>query len=126
MPNDCESTILIVDDHPEIADSVREILEDEGYPVEVARDGEQVLKLLPAMRNLCLVLLDLRLPRMNGNDLVARIRDHHPGSVIVAVTGAADVPKGYAAVLRKPFEIEALLDIARRYCEPRGAADATG
>src|SRR5687768_9173943 len=114
MRVDRDSTILVVDDHHEIADSVREILEDQGYRVAVANDGEQALQMFPTLSKLCLVLLDMKLPKIPGNELVSRLGAE--SCAIVALTGAAEVPLGVSGVLRKPFEIEDLLAVARRYC----------
>ena len=109
------ANILVVDDHAEIAESVREILEGEGYRVTVAGDGEQALALFPRVSPR-LVLLDLRLPKMCGNELLVRFRDADASSAVVALTGSTEVPSDVSAVLRKPFDIDELLEIARRFC----------
>jgi two-component system response regulator MtrA len=120
------ANILVVDDHAEIAESVREILEEEGYRVAVAGDGEQALALFPQI-NPALVLLDLRLPKIDGSELVVRFRDADAASAVVAVTGSVDVPGDVSAVLRKPFDIEELLTIVRRFCgDPNAPATGPG
>jgi DNA-binding NtrC family response regulator len=116
------ATILVVDDHAEMAESVRDILEEEGYRVTVAGDGEQALALFPKL-NPRLVLLDMRLPKIPGAELVLRFQGVHAQSAIVAVTGSMDVPREVSAVLRKPFDIDELLAVARRFCgDPRASA----
>lgn len=116
MDSGRQSTILVVDDHAEIADSVREILEEQGYRVQVARDGEEALQVFPTLHKPCLVLLDMRLPKVPGKELARRFRDACATSAIVALTGASEIPTGITEVLRKPFDIDDLLAIARRYC----------
>jgi DNA-binding response OmpR family regulator len=116
------TSILVVEDHAEVAQSVREILEEEGYHVEVAGDGERALELFPKLHP-CLVLLDMRLPKLCGTELLLRLRDADAESAIVAVTASADVPGEVSAVLRKPFDVDELLAVARRFCGvPRAAA----
>src|SRR5215204_888455 len=105
-------SILVVEDHAEVAQSVREILEEEGYRVEVASDGERALELFPQLHP-CLVLLDMRLPKIAGNELVVRFRNAGAASAIVAVTASTEVPREVSAVLRKPFDVDELIAVAR-------------
>jgi CheY-like chemotaxis protein len=58
--------VLIVDDDPEIRESMRMVLEDEGYHVREAADGVAALDELHRDQQPCVVLLDLMMPRMNG------------------------------------------------------------
>ena len=120
------TSILVVEDHAEVAESVREILEEEGYHVEVAGDGERALEIFPKLHP-CLVLLDMRLPKIAGKELLLRLRDADADSPIVAVTASPEVPGDVSAVLRKPFDVQDLLAVARRFCGvPRAAALASG
>jgi CheY-like chemotaxis protein len=65
--------ILIVDDESDIRSMLREVLEDEGYTVSEAVDGEDGLALLRASSHPLIVLLDYRMPRMNGAELLQAV-----------------------------------------------------
>jgi DNA-binding response OmpR family regulator len=120
------TSILVVEDHAEVAESVREILEEEGYHVEVAGDGERALEIFPKLHP-CLVLLDMRLPKIAGKELLLRLREADADSPIVAVTASPEVPGDVSAVLRKPFDVKDLLAVARRFCgAPQAPALASG
>lgn len=111
--------ILIVEDDADIADSCRELLEDEGYPVDVVGTGEEALSYLESAERPCLVLLDLRLPDLQGNELLdaveRRIRGHAP--IVVATALTMRFPLRHK-VLHKPYDLDELLRIVREYgCE---------
>lgn len=69
-----QKTILIVDDEPDIIDSVRIILEKNGYNVETAIDGEDCLKKLSELKP-DLILLDIMMPGIPVEDVVKKIKD---------------------------------------------------
>ncbi|SET52825.1 response regulator transcription factor [Oceanicella actignis] len=66
-------TILIAEDEPHIVESLRFLLEREGYRVSAAGDGEAALRLAAATRP-SLLILDVMLPRMNGFEVLRRLR----------------------------------------------------
>jgi CheY-like chemotaxis protein len=113
-------TILVVDDDPLIRDAVRELLTDNGYEVAVAEDGLAALERLASMPPPSLILLDLRMPRLDGWQFLAR-RSGSPGSERVPVvllsgmTFIRDAP-GVVDFLAKPLRPEKLLDCVRRFC----------
>lgn len=116
-------TILVVDDDPAIREAVRGILTDEGYDVALAEDGLEALDCLASMPPPSLILLDLRMPRMDGWEFLAR-RDaaHSDGSTprvpIVLLSGMTfirDAP-GVVDFLAKPLRPEKLLECVRRFC----------
>lgn len=69
-----QATILLVEDHDEIAFGLKNNLEFEGHEVEVAEDGEKALQLLKQM-NIDLIILDLMLPGISGYDFLETIRE---------------------------------------------------
>lgn len=110
-------TILVVDDDEDSRASMRAVLEDDGYSVLEAEDGQAALEELskPASA-IGAVVLDLRMPRMSGWDLLAILRSTATLSRIpVLVTSAVSVhgdASGIGATmswLRKPFGSEELL-----------------
>jgi DNA-binding response OmpR family regulator len=74
--------VLVVDDEPMVRDVLARYLEKEGYEVDVAEDGEQALDAL-ASQVPDLVLLDLMLPRVDGLEVLRRMRERTPTAVIM-------------------------------------------
>lgn len=72
---DTIGTILVVDDHPEIRESLELVLETEGYHVLLAGDGQEALDQLDRHR-VDLILADIAMPRMNGYQLYERVREN--------------------------------------------------
>jgi CheY-like chemotaxis protein len=114
------SPVLVVEDDADLRAAVAEILEGEGFEVHVAENGRDALDELGHMgRQPCLVLLDLMMPVMDGFAFMERFRaDPALRQVPVVVFSASlkDPPEGATAMLRKPFEIPALLDAVAGYC----------
>ena len=110
--------LLVVDDEPDLRDLIAVILEDAGYQVMTARDGNDALaRVAEAMP--ALILLDMRMPGMNGWEFAAAFRGRHGRAApIVVLTAARDARRlaeeidaeGY---LDKPFQIDSLLSTVR-------------
>ncbi len=114
------NVVLIVDDDDEIREVLELALQTAQHATAVACDGQQALSWLRLHPSPCLILLDLMMPIMNGWELLEQLRgDERLGGVPVVVTTAFDRDLGRAAhvpILRKPIELDALLDVVRRYC----------
>ena len=120
--------VLIVEDDPETRAMLAELLTVEGFHTVAAEDGLEALHLLRTVRRRapdlpCLVLLDLKMPRLSGNEFRrAQLGDPVVAMVPVAViSGAIDAEQrgeslGAVATLTKPLDFDALLTIVRRYC----------
>ncbi|WP_194711146.1 response regulator transcription factor [Noviherbaspirillum soli] len=109
--------ILIVDDEPNIVLSLEFLMEQAGFEVAVAEDGEAALAQLAAFRP-DLVLLDIMLPRLNGYEVCQRIRANPDWARIKVVMLSAkgrelEVSKGLAlganAYVTKPFSTRELI-----------------
>jgi DNA-binding NtrC family response regulator len=116
--------ILIVDDDPGLRESFRLILED-GYELIEAVDGRQALE---AVRSgaVDLVLLDIRLPEMDGIEVLERIKALDDQLEVILVTAVKTVRTAVAAMklgafdyITKPFEEDDLLSVIRRALEKR-------
>lgn len=109
--------ILIVDDDASVRSLVRDVLEIEGYDVDVAEDGFAALRRIEAVRPDC-VVLDVMMPGMDGHAVLSRIRaaDGGPSLPVVMLTAAADDQQAWQAwsggvdyFLAKPFDPSELL-----------------
>lgn len=119
MPT-CNS-ILVIEDDVDIRDALQQVLELEGYAVSTAGNGREGIESLEAMAEMpCVILLDLMMPVMNGWEFLAAQRASPPlaGIPVVVVTAAGDKAKTVdtAAYLKKPVDLNALLDVVKRYC----------
>lgn len=110
--------ILLVDDDPQVVESVQAALEASGYQVIVARDGSEGL--MKAERDAPdLLILDMMMPRRSGLAVLERLRSiGQSGPQVIMVSANAEerhrdfaAEHGVAAFLKKPFEISELLEI---------------
>src|SRR6058998_424420 len=120
--------ILIVEDDADTREMLKALLSTEGFHAVAAQDGLEALHLLRTVRHRaphtpCLVLLDLKMPRLGGNEFRrAQLGDPTVASVPVAVmSGAVDLEQGAqdlgaVATVAKPINIDRLMDVVRRYC----------
>ncbi len=120
--------VLIVEDDPDTREMLTMLLSTEGFHAVAAEDGLEALHLLRTVRHRaplvpCLVLLDLKMPRLGGGEFRrAQLGDPTVASVPVAVmSGASDAEQraqalGAVATLTKPIDFDMLLDVVRRYC----------
>src|SRR5258708_36086903 len=125
---DTIGNILIVEDDRETREMLTTLLAMEGFHAVAAEDGLEALHLLRTVRHRapevpCLVLLDLKMPRLGGNEFRrAQLGDPTVASVPVAVmSGAEDLERralalGAVATVAKPIDCDLLLDVVRRYC----------
>ena len=120
MVEDDAPCVLVVDDDPGIRATLRAILESEGYAVDTAADGVEALERL-ATRRPHLIVADLQMPRMTGQELLGRLR-RLPGHIPVVVMTAglrAELEAerhGADGFLAKPFELDDLLGLVARPC----------
>ena len=117
--HDGQRPILVVDDDPDILDSLRDFLEIEGFAVDLAANGLQALARLQQKPAPSLVLLDMRMPLMDGWTFLASMRQRPALAAIPVAACTADGlarVDGVVATLRKPFEIEDVLRLLRQYC----------
>jgi CheY-like chemotaxis protein len=112
-------TVLVVEDEEELREMMREALELNGYAVVTAAEGGEALAKIAGIEHLCLVLLDLVMPGMNGWDFFEKLRQRPElASIPVIVHSSAPdrAPRGVTRVLQKPLLFERLLAVVREYC----------
>ncbi len=114
--------VLVVDDDPAILATVSDILDNEGYPVETAQNGAEALAAV--QRNLpSLVLLDMRMPVVDGWEFARRLREAGVDLPILVMTAAQNARRwadeiGAAGYLAKPFDLTELLQAVERLRDP--------
>jgi DNA-binding response OmpR family regulator len=111
--------ILIVEDDPRFRETVRSILEDEGWPVETASDGREALNVI-ARSKPALVVLDWGLRDVQGDSVVTGLRANHGPHIPVLLVTADGLAAhkasriGAFGYLQKPFDLEELTELVRR------------
>jgi DNA-binding response OmpR family regulator len=125
-------SVLIVDDEDAIRDFLRSALEAEGYVVFAAGDGIDALALCERYQ-VDVILLDLMMPRLNGLDFLARLRQRRGlDGVSIFIMSALLTPdddaiaEGVAGGFVKPFDLDELIDTLRDAVPPRREAPSTG
>lgn len=121
--------ILLVDDDPEIVESMRTVLENKGYRIIVARDGNSGLT-VAERENPDLIVLDMMMPKKSGFLVLEKLKGR-PGGLIptIMITGnEGSRHRAYAEMLgvkdyiRKPFAMEKLVRAVERVLEPPAKA----
>ncbi len=115
--------VLVVEDDTDIRDALVGLLRDEGYPVHEASNGAEGLAFLRHRDRPGLVVLDLMMPVMNGWEFrAAQIAEPSWATIpVVVISADASAPErvaalGVEAFLRKPIDLERLLEIVRAHC----------
>ena len=125
-----EAPILVIDDDPDVLSTVVDILEFEGYPVERATNGAEGLKVLE--RTLPrLVLLDMRMPVLNGWDFARILKERGIQLPILVMTAAQDARRwaqeiGAQGYISKPFELPDLLAAVERFRSNHRGSNSPG
>jgi two-component system response regulator PilR (NtrC family) len=121
-------SILIIDDEEVLQDVLSSLLRREGYEVLSARTGEEGLRLL-GEEEVDLVLLDLMLPGMSGQEVLRQIRRTTPEMVVVVITAYSSIEGAIRAMregafhyIPKPFKNEEVLLTVRKGVEQRRLA----
>lgn len=117
-----DGPILIVEDDPSIRQLMLDTLEQDGFEVVGAADGERAIALAEERRP-AVVILDVGLPVMDGPSVADRIRDRYGSEVpFVVVTASNGIEKaaariGTARYLAKPFDVSDLMNAVRQAAE---------
>lgn len=112
------TTILVVDDEPLIRELVAMLLEEEGYAVVTADDGQAALEIV-RQDTPALVLMDVMMPRLDGCAAFRAMRAHVPRDglpviLMSAMAQPADLDPEITAFLRKPLDLPQLLALVAR------------
>jgi len=125
-------TVMILDDDADARRGLQELLELHGYDVVTAADGAAGLTHLRRGFRPCFILLDLRMPGMDGWQFrEEQMRDPDLRRIPVAVFSgdaeeeAAALELGVKLMLRKPLDVERLIDMLERHCVTKASSAAS-
>lgn len=109
-----EQVILIVDDEEGLREGLSKLLEDEGYAVECAEDGEKALEIVRC-KHIDLMLTDMRMPGMSGIELLKQVRKIREDIGVIILTGYGEIESyieamnfGAMEYVSKPFKVNEL------------------
>jgi CheY-like chemotaxis protein len=115
----CPASILVVEDDEDIRDAIGDILENEGYEIALAENGQHALEVLGKLSRPCLLLVDLLMPRMDGWELIKALAgdDRLATIPVVLMSGLSDSARlaGHV-VIKKPIDLAILLEIVHEHC----------
>lgn len=112
-------TIVIVDDEPGTAETLRDVFEDEGYAVQTAHDGEEGLAVLRRLSvRPCVVILDLLMPNLDGIGMLNAMKQDPALAdlpVLITTSDPSKAPSG-VLIIKKPVNLGLLIDNVRKCC----------
>jgi DNA-binding NtrC family response regulator len=128
LPSDAQGsgTILVVDDEEIVRDTARNTLERYGYRILMARDGREAIELFREVpQEIALVLLDLTMPYMNGEEVLREMQAIRPPVRVLLSSGFNEVEavrrftgKGLAGFIQKPYTSMALAEKIKQVLQP--------
>jgi DNA-binding response OmpR family regulator len=110
--------VLVVDDDEDLRDSLAELFADEGYEVLTAGNGEVALHLLDTIELPCIVILDLMMPVLDGNQVYERMQNDPRLAkvpVIISTSDPSRAPSGLL-IMKKPINLDRLLAAVKHLC----------
>lgn len=122
--------ILIVDDEASIRDALRQLFEYESHQVHVAGQAAEAMERVRSVRP-DLIFLDVKLPGMDGLELLGRIKEEDPGALVVMISGHGTIDTAVEATrrgaydfLEKPLDSDRLLVTLRNALAIRGLSES--
>ena len=123
--------ILVIDDEKSIRNSLKDVLEYEKYKIEEAEDGMQGLSMIQN-NNYDLILCDIKMPKMDGIDVLEMALEKKPESLFVMISGHGTIEtavealkKGAYDFLEKPIDLNRLLVTVRNAFDKKGLQEET-
>ncbi len=115
-----KNKILVVDDEEALRTVLSTELEGEGYQVSTAGDGEEAIKILGAQQ-FHLILLDIKMPNVDGFEVLKFVKEKQPTTKVIMLTGFADLKNaieskklGAEDFVSKPYDLVDLLTTVER------------
>ncbi len=120
-----KTQVLVVDDEKVVREGCRRVLTGKGYEIATAENGQEALEILAA-REMDILLLDLKMPVMGGEEVLLKTRENYPDIPVIVITGHGTVDtavecmkKGAYDFITKPFQIEQFLITVERAADKR-------
>jgi DNA-binding NtrC family response regulator len=117
--------ILVVDDEPIVCESCRRILEEEAYEVEIALSGQEAFDKMKE-RTFDVVIADLKMPTIDGMDVLRHVRKEYPDTIVIMITGFSTVETAVEAMklgafdyIPKPFTPDEVSIVVKKALEKR-------
>lgn len=115
-----KNRILVVDDEDALRTVLSAELEGEGYIVQMAGDGDEAIKILEK-NSFDLILLDIKMPTVDGFEVLKFVKQHSPATKVIMLTGFADLKNaieskklGAEDFVSKPYDLVDLLTTVER------------
>ncbi len=115
-----KNKILVVDDEEALRTVLSSELEGEGYQVNTAADGDEAIKIIGAQQ-FHLILLDIKMPNVDGFEVLKFVKQHQPSTKVIMLTGFADLKNaieskklGAEDFVSKPYDLVDLLTTVER------------
>jgi DNA-binding NtrC family response regulator len=115
-----KNRILVVDDEDALRTVLSSELEGEGYIVQMAGDGDEAIKILEK-NTFDLILLDIKMPTVDGFEVLKYVKQHSPSTKVIMLTGFADLKNaieskklGAEDFVSKPYDLVDLLTTVER------------
>ncbi len=117
------ATVLVIDDEKSIRNTLKDILEHEGYSVEIAENGLQGLKLVQD-KNIDVILCDIKMPQIDGMEVLSKIQEINSDLPTIIITGHGDIDMAVDAIKKGAFDfLQKPLDLNRILVTIRNALD---
>jgi DNA-binding response OmpR family regulator len=124
-------SILVVDDDAVVRKSLSAILSQEGYLVETVENGKEAIRI--SEKSLFdIALVDIKLPDMDGTELLSRLKGNQPRMILIVITGfptlenaMETVNEGADGYILKPFDVQKLLEMIRKHLRRETAEHIT-
>jgi len=124
-------SILVVDDDAAVRKSLSSILSQEGYSVEAVENGNHAIRISEKSR-FDIALIDIKLPDMDGTELLSRLKENQPRMIMIVITGfptlenaMETVNEGADGYILKPFDVQKLLEMIRKHLKREIAEHVT-
>lgn len=115
-----KNKILVVDDEEALRTVLSAELEGEGYQVNTAADGDEAIKII-GTQQFHLILLDIKMPNVDGFEVLKFVKQHQPSTKVIMLTGFADLKNaieskklGAEDFVSKPYDLVDLLTTVER------------
>jgi DNA-binding NtrC family response regulator len=119
--------ILVVDDESDVRKTLSSILFKEGYSVETVENGKQAIR-ASEKSHFDVALIDIKLPDMEGTELLNRLEEEQPHMVKIIITGfptlenaMKTVNEGADGYILKPFDVQKLLEMIKKHLTKKTA-----